>query len=107
MHIEIITRNVELTTEDHERAEERCSRMLSRYGDHIRHVTIRLLDINGPRGGVDKRCTLMIRLRDGGQVTVNRTAETGGAAIGRSLEVARSKIRNRYGTRKGGILMAA
>lgn len=34
------------------------------YGDHIHDVKVRILDVNGPRGGVDKVCRLQIHFND-------------------------------------------
>lgn len=31
---------------------------LGRFGSHLTSVTVRLEDLNGPKGGVDKRCTV-------------------------------------------------
>lgn len=35
---------------------------LGRFRSRIRSVTVRLADVNGPRGGVDKTCLVTIRL---------------------------------------------
>lgn len=39
--------------------------------DHmVREVTIRLEDLNGPKGGLDKRCHATVHLRSGSTVVV-------------------------------------
>jgi ribosome-associated translation inhibitor RaiA len=32
------------------------------YGDHLRDVKVRLLDVNGPKGGVDMVCRIQARI---------------------------------------------
>ena len=44
------------------RVERRVRTALRRFAAHIRAVRVHLADINGPRGGVDKECTIAIRL---------------------------------------------
>ena len=44
------------------RVERRVRTALRRYAAHIRAVRVRLRDVNGPRGGVDKECTIAVRL---------------------------------------------
>ena len=44
-----------------DRAERRFLFALSRFGGRLRAVRVRLGDVNGPRGGADKRCTVEVR----------------------------------------------
>ena len=41
---------------------------LSRFEPRIREVNVRLSDLNGPKGGIDKHCRIMVRFRGGGSV---------------------------------------
>src|SRR5688500_17154216 len=43
---------------------------LSHYAPRLRGVTVRVSDVNGPRGGVDKRCHLEVAADDLGTVLV-------------------------------------
>ena len=43
-------------------AQQRLRFALGRFADRVRSLTVRLSDINGPRGGRDKRCTIAVRL---------------------------------------------
>ena len=43
---------------------------LSRFGARILHVAVRLEDVNGPRGGVDKLCRIVVALSGAGHVQV-------------------------------------
>ena len=42
-------------------AERRLSFTLRRFQEHVRDVRVRLTDVNGPRHGVDARCTVTDR----------------------------------------------
>ena len=43
-------------------ARHRLEFALGRFGTHVRSLTVRMTDLNGPRGGVDKHCLVAIRL---------------------------------------------
>ncbi|MFM8414924.1 MAG: HPF/RaiA family ribosome-associated protein [Planctomycetota bacterium] len=48
--------------------ERRLGFALSRFAGRIRRVNVFLADQNGPRGGIDKTCRIVVRLADGGDV---------------------------------------
>ncbi len=54
-------------------AERRLSFALRRFQGHIRHVRLRLTDVNGPRHGVDARCAVTAHLTHGQEVFVEAT----------------------------------
>lgn len=41
---------------------DRLATSIGRLRKHIREVIVRLSDLNGPRGGLDKQCQLMLRI---------------------------------------------
>lgn len=70
---------------------------LGRFGDEISSVLVRISDVNGPRGGVDKRCQVTVRGRRLSSVivhdlsgdaysAVDMAVERAGRAVGRDLE---------------------
>jgi len=69
MNIDIQARGFPLTEALERRLHTRLGFTLSRAVSRIRRVNVRLSDLNGPRGGVDKRCHIEIRL-DGLPVVV-------------------------------------
>ncbi len=54
-------------------AERRLSFALRRFQEHVRHVRVRVTDINGPRHGVDARCAVTAHLADGQELFVEAT----------------------------------
>ena len=54
-------------------AQRRLSFALRRFQEHIRHVRVRLTDVNGPRHGVDARCAVTAHLASGREVFVEAT----------------------------------
>jgi ribosome-associated translation inhibitor RaiA len=55
----------------HEHVQRRLRFSLSRVAEHVRSVHVQLRDVNGPRGGVDKSCTVQIQLTQAPTVLVN------------------------------------
>ena len=41
----------------------RMSFAIGRFRDHIQWARVKVADVNGPRGGNDKRCVVQLRLR--------------------------------------------
>jgi ribosome-associated translation inhibitor RaiA len=62
MQVDIQCRGFELTEGLREHVRKRLACSLPTGGNTIQHVTVRLSDINGPRGGADKRCHIALRL---------------------------------------------
>ena len=54
-------------------AERRLSFALRRFQEHVRHVRLRLTDVNGPKHGVDARCAVTARLTNGKELFVEAT----------------------------------
>lgn len=56
-----------------EYASHRLSLALRRFESRIRRVIVRISDLNGPRRGVDSRCSIALQLVDGRRIFVNAT----------------------------------
>jgi putative sigma-54 modulation protein len=112
MQIEIQVRNFSLTRAMRAHIERRLAFALSTGYRHVRHILVRLSDINGPRGGSDKRCQLEVMLP--GQsvvvedteadlyVAINRAAARAGRTVMRQLR--RKRHLNRVHTPVNGVL---
>jgi ribosomal subunit interface protein len=94
MQIDIQARNFSLTDALRSHAERRVRFALTCCDDHIRRVVMRLSDINGPRGGTDKRCHLQVVLAGLPDVVVEDIEADLYVAIDRATDrVGRSVVR--------------
>lgn len=78
-------------------AVRRLSFALRRFEHRVRHVTVRLVDLNGPRRGVDSRCSMKVDLVDGRPIFVDATTAWPFASVtlaaSRLSEVVRREFR--------------
>jgi ribosome-associated translation inhibitor RaiA len=83
MRIEILVRGGQHQTTDalREYALHRLSFAVRRFRHRVRHLTVRVVDVNGPRRGVDSRCSITADLVDGQPRFVEATAAWPFAAI--------------------------
>ena len=93
---------VKVTTDLREYIDRRLYFALGRFGTALDNVSVRVGDTNGPRGGVDKHCRIVVKLRTSGStnITVDDNDEDLRAAVARASNragrtVARSIERKR------------
>ena len=58
---------------------------LSRFAPTIQTVTIRITDANGPKGGIDIRCVVLMKLISTGEVVVHGEGENVFSALNQCL----------------------
>lgn len=63
MKIAIRARGISCDQELREYVDRRMAFAFSRFGDDLSDVAVVLEDVNGPRGGLDQKCKLVITLR--------------------------------------------
>ena len=90
MQLDIRGHNLTPAVMDH--VERRLRFALSRFGDRIRQIAVRLGGPNGPRGGADKRCRVVVTLRPSGEVVVEDTAPDVSMAIDRGADRAQRAV---------------
>lgn len=69
--------------------EQQLKTVLERFGDRVERVAVRMDDVNGPRGGLDKRCGVTISLARHRQVYVEETGGDLYMALGRAIQRAK------------------
>ena len=86
MNVEIRAREVDLAEAMRCHLQRRLRFALGRFENRIRRVTVRLLDVNGPRGGIDKQCRITLELIPSGNVVIQESSADLVAAIDRAAD---------------------
>ena len=84
MELSIRTHSIEITDSLRDLISRRLHFALDVFEDRIRHASVYLADINGPRGGVDKSCQLTASVRGIGDILVSADGATSEAALTRA-----------------------
>ncbi len=107
MKIEVRFRGLESSDALREHAARQIHFHLSRFGNDVTAVLVRIADVNGPKGGIDKRCQISVHGTRFGSATldemsgdvysaVDMAVQRIGRSIGRELDRARSDWRSGY-----------
>ena len=86
MKFEVRGRGIEVTEEWTLRAARRVGFALDRFGARLAAVSVLLSDRNGPKGGVDKHCDVVVRGVRGWEVRGSADSDDIGAAIDAAVE---------------------
>jgi len=73
---------------------------LDRFDKRVDHVTVRLTDENGPRGGKDMKCRLVVALHRFGTVVIDQEDMDPYNAIDRAAERAKRTVRRTINRRR-------
>jgi len=92
MRIEIQAKGFLLTEALREHTERRIRFAFSWASGHVRKVMVRLSDINGPRGGSDKRCQIQIPMQSTNDIVIEDTEADLYIAIDRAADRAERTI---------------
>lgn len=101
MQISIQANGFSLTEGLRTHIERRMRAALGWTGGHLRRLAVSLSDINGPRGGRDKRCKVQVRLAGGAEVVIEDTETDLYAAIDRAAERADRAVVRRMERQRG------
>jgi putative sigma-54 modulation protein len=86
MRLDIRGRDIWLTGALLQHVERRLRGALKRFATRVREVKVRVADVNGRRGGIDKRCRVVVRLAPFGHVAVEDVDRNLYAAIARAVD---------------------
>jgi putative sigma-54 modulation protein len=100
MKLEIRTHGIELTESLRAQAEKRLGFGLDWTRHEVSKVMLRLSDINGPRGGNDKRCQLRIPLPGMRDIVIEDTDADLHIAIDRAIDRAARTLERRLSRRR-------
>jgi putative sigma-54 modulation protein len=70
MRIDLRSSNVPISEALREHILRKLDFAIRRFARHVDRVVVRLVDVNGPRGGPDKRCRIIAHLAPTGSVIV-------------------------------------
>ena len=86
MNVEIRARDLDMAEAMRSHLQCRLRFALGRFEDRIRRVIVRLLDVNGPRGGIDKQCRIKLELIPSGKLVIQEASADLVAAIDRGAD---------------------
>jgi hypothetical protein len=89
----IRTDGITLDDDDRDHIRRRLGEKLSRYANSVERVSVRLRDLNGPRGGVDVQCRIKVVLSDLPSVVVEQQAAAFKPAFTGALSGAERAVR--------------
>ncbi len=92
MRLTIQASGFSLTEALRSHTEQRVATALGWARQHMRQLVVYLSDINGPRGGIDKRCRIQVQLGTGREVIIEDTEADLYLAIKRATERAERAI---------------
>lgn len=95
MQVDIKSRGFELTDSLRDYVRKRLACNLSHGDTAILQVGVRLSDINGPRGGEDKRCQITLRVKALPRIVIEDTEADLYVAIDRAAERAGRTLQRR------------
>jgi len=108
MQYRIHGQGVKITASLKRETERHLRFALSRFSPSIEQVGVRLIDVNGPRGGVDKRCRIVVTMKDADTIVVEAEDARMNAAISAAADrmgrtVARAVRRRREDGQRAGL----
>ena len=100
MKIEIRCLNEPIGRSHRNYIERRLFFALGRFGDRIQRVMVRLEDMNGPRGGLDKRCHIEVRMPGRNVLVVDVRDVEIDPAVSRAADRIARRVRDQITTRR-------
>ena len=100
MQLDIQTNGFSLTEALKSYTTKRMQFVLNRHDSYITRVRVRLADINGPRGGVDKRCQIELKLAGQNNIVIEDIEADLYLAIDRASDRCMRTLSRRLGRSK-------
>lgn len=100
MDVQVKYHSVKSREDLSEHIQHRISLALDRFERSIRNVVMHVYDMNGPRGGVDKRCLALVQLKQGSSVAYDLRDTDLFSAVDRIADRLKERLRRRLGRRR-------
>jgi ribosomal subunit interface protein len=78
----------------------RLTAALNQHQSHVARVEVKLKDVNGPRGGVDKVCDVVVKISPRGEVRVSKSDSDLYSAVSIAADAAKNAAGRELGKRK-------
>ncbi len=95
MQINVHARGFAMTTAIESHLQRQLRFAFDHLDNRVRRVSVRLSDINGQRGGIDKRCQLQVKLADSSEVVIADVQPDLYLAVSRAVERAAGSVTRR------------
>ncbi len=95
MRLDVLSGNLPNSRAIDTHTERRLAFALGRFARRIEQVRVRFTDLNGPRGGVDKRCAIECNLGPHGAVVIEETDADLYTAIDRASHRVKVAVRRK------------
>jgi ribosomal subunit interface protein len=93
MDLQITSRDVDMTEALHTHTHDRVLAALSQHDAHVDRVEVQLSDVNGPKGGVDKHCQVLVHMgRPPKQVMIKKSHSDLYLAVSQAADAAKTTI---------------
>lgn len=103
MNIQVVVRGVDNAGRLRGFAEDKLAKTLERFQDRVHAATMRLEDETGPdKGGVDKLCSIEIKLRSG-NIRIKERGEEFYATIDSAVDRLKAALSRQTGRAKHGV----
>ena len=89
MELTITDLNVDLNSENKARIRQKASRMFNKICDNVQRINVTLNDINGPKGGKDKLCRVVIHAAGIPDIVISDNQKSISSAVNIALSRAR------------------
>ncbi len=101
MELSIKSQGLDLSDSLKSYAERRLRFSLGGFVTQLNGIELRLADINGPRGGIDKTCAIKVMLRGFGIVFASAAGENAYSTVDRAAARIRSAVARTLSRRRG------
>lgn len=91
---------IEVSPEDLSQIEKAFSLAIDRFDHVVRDIEVTMTDVNGPRGGVDKRCSVQLRMYPRGLVVVRSAGSSLIETVNEACDRIRQVISKRLSKKK-------
>ncbi|PCI70928.1 MAG: 30S ribosomal protein S30 [Piscirickettsiaceae bacterium] len=106
MNIKLQARSFSLTSSLENYTKCRLVLALSSFEERFHSITVRLSDINGPRGGKDKRCQLQIVMDGAPNIIAEETQENMYSAISKAIAKATKNVKRQFERRTSRLMLS-